>query len=114
MAKLFKNNGLTIVLMLLFLASILGQWISGWMVENEELTRHGEDALSLGAYAIDPELPLLGLRELGERVPADVGLCRADGDADPARLGRIRAIPTIRRATSDLEGRRASPARRGS
>jgi hypothetical protein len=55
MAKLFKNNGLTIVLMLLFLASILGQWISGWMVQNEELARHGEATLSLAAYAVDPE-----------------------------------------------------------
>jgi hypothetical protein len=55
MAKLFKNNGLTIVLMLLFLATILGQWISGWMVENEELARHGEEALSLAAFAADPQ-----------------------------------------------------------
>jgi hypothetical protein len=55
MAKLFKNNGLTIALLLLFLASILGQWISGWHVENEELARHGEQTLSLAAYAIDPE-----------------------------------------------------------
>jgi hypothetical protein len=55
MAKLFRNNGLTIVLMLLFLASILGQWISGWLVQNEELERHGEALLSLGAYAVDPE-----------------------------------------------------------
>ncbi len=55
MAKLFKNNGLTIVLMLLFLASLIGQWISGWMVENEELARHGEEALSLASYAAAPE-----------------------------------------------------------
>jgi hypothetical protein len=55
MAKLFKNNGLTIALVLLFLASIVGQWIAGWKVENEELIRHGEKALSLGAYAVDPE-----------------------------------------------------------
>jgi hypothetical protein len=55
MAKLFKNNGLTIVLMLLFLVSILGQWISGWMVENENLARHGEETLSLATYAMAPE-----------------------------------------------------------
>jgi hypothetical protein len=54
MAKLFKNNGLTIALMVLFLVSILGQWIAGWHVENEELIRHGEDSISLGAYTIDP------------------------------------------------------------
>jgi hypothetical protein len=55
MAKLFRNNGLTIVLMLLFLATILGQWISGWMVQNEELARHGEETLSLAAFATDAE-----------------------------------------------------------
>jgi hypothetical protein len=55
MAKLFKNNGLTIVLMLLFLASILGQWIAGWQVQSEALVRHGGAAITLGAYAIDPE-----------------------------------------------------------
>jgi uncharacterized protein DUF6766 len=54
MAKFFKNNGLTIVLMALFLGSIFGQWIAGWHVENEELTRHGEAAISLGAYTLDP------------------------------------------------------------
>jgi hypothetical protein len=55
MAKLLRNNGLTIVLITLFLASISGQWISGWMVQNEELARHGGEALSLAAYAVDPE-----------------------------------------------------------
>jgi hypothetical protein len=54
MAKLFKNNGLTLALLGLFLVSILGQWIAGWKVENEELSRHGRDAISLGAYLLDP------------------------------------------------------------
>jgi hypothetical protein len=52
MAKLFRNNGLTIALMLLFLVSIVGQWISGWMVDNQELARHGRETISLGAYAV--------------------------------------------------------------
>jgi hypothetical protein len=55
MAKLFRNNGLTIVLMLLFLVSILGQWISGWMLQNEELERHGRETLSLAGFAADAE-----------------------------------------------------------
>ena len=57
MAKLFKNNGLTIVLLALFLVTILGQWIAGWHVENEELLRHGGEAISLGAYLVDPAFP---------------------------------------------------------
>lgn len=55
MRAFFKNNGLTIVLMLLFLGSIIGQWLTGWRFENEELARHGEDALTLGQYATDPQ-----------------------------------------------------------
>ena len=54
MAKLFKDNGLTIALLTLFLVSIVGQWIAGWHVENEELLRHGRDSISLGAYTLDP------------------------------------------------------------
>jgi hypothetical protein len=54
MPKLIKDNGLTIVLMLLFLASIVGQWLSGWAVENEDLRRHGAPMLSRLAYLADP------------------------------------------------------------
>src|SRR5687767_2595239 len=54
MPKVLKNNGLTIVLMLLFAGTIIGQWLTGWHVENEELSRHGEAAITLGQYATDP------------------------------------------------------------
>ena len=54
MPRVLKNNGLTIVLMLLFAASLIGQWLTGWKVENEELARHGEAAIGLGQYAADP------------------------------------------------------------
>ena len=54
MPKVIKDNGLTIVLMLLFLGSIVGQWLSGWAVENEDLRRHGGEAVTLIAYLGDP------------------------------------------------------------
>jgi hypothetical protein len=54
MSKLIRDNSLTIVLMLLFAASIVGQWLSGLAVENEELRRHGEATLTLTAYLGDP------------------------------------------------------------
>jgi hypothetical protein len=54
MARFFRDNGLTVVLMLLFLGSLIGQFIAGWHVENEDLARHGEAAVALGAYASDP------------------------------------------------------------
>jgi hypothetical protein len=54
MPRLLKNNGLTIVLMLLFAGSLIGQLLTGWRVENEDLGRHGEAAITLGQYAVDP------------------------------------------------------------
>lgn len=55
MTRFFKDNGLTIVLMLLFAASILGQLFAGWRFENRELAEHGEPLLSLAQYARDPQ-----------------------------------------------------------
>ncbi|WP_324750688.1 DUF6766 family protein [Sphingomonas sp. LY54] len=53
--RVLRDNGLTIALMLLFLASILGHWVMGWYVENEDLARHGREAITLFAYATDDE-----------------------------------------------------------
>lgn len=50
MRVLWKNNGLTVVLLALFAFSILGQWLTGWRVEIEEAARHGQPATSLWAY----------------------------------------------------------------
>lgn len=55
MAKFLRNNGLTIVLLLLFAGSMAGQWFAGWHFENEELRRHGEAAISLGRFSTDPQ-----------------------------------------------------------
>lgn len=49
-----RDNGLTIVLMLLFGATIVGQWISGWHVANQDAARHGDRVMSLTAYAVSP------------------------------------------------------------
>jgi hypothetical protein len=55
MARFLKNNGLTLVLMLLFAFSLVGQWLTGWRFENAELVRHGERALTLGQYTTNPQ-----------------------------------------------------------
>lgn len=55
MSRFCKDNGLTLVLMLLFAGTIVGQLIAGWHFENEELARHGEPLLSLLAYSRDPQ-----------------------------------------------------------
>ena len=54
MTRFFRDNGLTIVLMLLFAGTIIGHAIAGWRVENEDLGRHGDAAISLGQYLAHP------------------------------------------------------------
>jgi hypothetical protein len=55
MSKFFKNNGLTVVLMLLFLGSLIGHWLTGVRFENEELIRHGEAPIGAIAFLSDPQ-----------------------------------------------------------
>jgi hypothetical protein len=55
MMRRLRDNGLTIALLLLFTASILGQWVVGWHVANADAVRHGEPLMSLSAYAVSPE-----------------------------------------------------------
>ena len=55
MAKLLKNNGLTLALLLLFASSITGQWLAGWHVTNEELRQHGGAAMTLAGYTVSPD-----------------------------------------------------------
>lgn len=50
-----KDNSLTIVLLLLFAVSIIGQWLTGWHVAIEDATRHGQSVMSLGTYTLSPE-----------------------------------------------------------
>ena len=50
MTRFLKDNGLTVVLMLLFAFSIVGHWLTGWRFENAELAKHGGQALTLAEY----------------------------------------------------------------
>nr|WP_238995244.1 DUF6766 family protein [Sphingomonas solaris] len=45
---------MTIALMVLFAVSLLGQLLTGWRVENEDLARHGGSAVTLGSYMGGP------------------------------------------------------------
>lgn len=55
MRSFFKNNGLTLVLMLLFAATIAGQWIAGWHVALADAVRHHQPGMSLIAYLVSAE-----------------------------------------------------------
>lgn len=48
--RLLKDNSLTIVLLLFFAGSIVGQWLTGWHVQLENAQRQGHPGLSLASY----------------------------------------------------------------
>ncbi|RWD29133.1 MAG: hypothetical protein E5Y89_09590 [Mesorhizobium sp.] len=50
MRAFFRNNGLTIALVAMFLFSVLGMVWSGQAANNEELREHGAPAIGLVAY----------------------------------------------------------------
>jgi hypothetical protein len=50
MRRFLRDNGLTLVLLAVFLASLVGQLAFGWQNHNEELARHGRTAVAISAY----------------------------------------------------------------
>lgn len=50
MKKFWRNNGLSTILLAIFLALWCAQAVSGWLVYNEEQTQHREATVSLIAY----------------------------------------------------------------
>ncbi|HET6526858.1 DUF6766 family protein [Sphingopyxis sp.] len=53
--RFIRDNSLTIVLLLLFAGSIVGQLLTGWRVAVLDAARHGSEALPLVAYISSPE-----------------------------------------------------------
>jgi hypothetical protein len=53
--RLFKDNSLTITLMLLFAGSIVGQWLTGWHVALADAARHSQPGVSLASYSSSAE-----------------------------------------------------------
>jgi hypothetical protein len=51
MRRFLRDNGLTLVLLAVFLASLVGQLAFGWQTHNQELARHGQDAVTISTYA---------------------------------------------------------------
>lgn len=50
MPKLLRENGLSLVLSVMFLAALAGQAVAGHRAYNEEQLEHGEPAVSFGDY----------------------------------------------------------------
>src|SRR5690606_36060068 len=54
MRRIWRDNGLTLVLVAMFLVSFVGQAMAGQRVHNEERLKHGEPALSFAGYIATP------------------------------------------------------------
>lgn len=50
MKRVLRENGLTLVLMALFLLTMIGQALAGWRDYNEEQREHQQPPVSLGTY----------------------------------------------------------------
>jgi membrane protein implicated in regulation of membrane protease activity len=55
MRSFWRDNGLTITLMLMFLGSVAGMALTGRASHNEELAKHGQAGLGLAAYLASGE-----------------------------------------------------------
>jgi hypothetical protein len=51
-SRFVRDNSLSIVFGLLFLAALVGQSVAGYYEENEILTAHGEASISYGRYLV--------------------------------------------------------------
>ena len=50
MKRVWRENGLSIVLATIFVAAMVGQTLTGHRTHNEEQRQHGQQAVSLGQY----------------------------------------------------------------
>jgi len=50
--RFLKDNGLTIVLVLAFLVTLIGMALAGWAHNNEQLAQHGRHAMGLIEYCL--------------------------------------------------------------
>lgn len=118
MSKFLRNNGLTIVLLLLFAASLIGQWLAGLHYQNAELAEHGEPPIGALDFLADP-LFLATLFENWEseflQMSAYVvltawlfqrGSAESEDPDEPPRDGRLSQIRAARGSSSWLRGGR--------
>jgi hypothetical protein len=54
MGRVIKNNGLSIVLFLIFVVTLAGQFFAGWKVHNESELQHGRPPVSAAEYVAEP------------------------------------------------------------
>jgi len=52
---MWRNNNLSIVLVVLFALSLVGHGVSGWMAHNAEERQHGQPEISMSAFLVSSE-----------------------------------------------------------
>jgi hypothetical protein len=52
---MWRNNNLSIVLVVLFLLSLAGHGVSGWLAHNAEERQHGAPEITIGAFLLSSE-----------------------------------------------------------
>ena len=52
---MWRNNNLSIVLVMLFALSLAGHAVSGWMAHNAEERQHGQPEITMGAFLVSSE-----------------------------------------------------------
>jgi hypothetical protein len=52
---MWRNNSLSIVLVLLFAVSLAGHAVSGWLAHNAQERQHGQPEISLAAFVVSSE-----------------------------------------------------------
>jgi hypothetical protein len=48
--KFFRNNGLSLIFLLLFVLALAGQFFTGYKVHNKERSEEGQSPLTLSSY----------------------------------------------------------------
>ena len=94
--RFLRDQGLAITMFGIFAVTMVGLVLTGWNNYNGEQIEHSMPTITLRAVPHDSELRRSRLRELGERVPADGGVCAADRLPVQPRLLRVEG-PGLRR-----------------
>jgi hypothetical protein len=50
MARVWRDNGLTLVLLAIFMVTVVGQTVTGWHVYDADQRDHGQPTISFGGY----------------------------------------------------------------
>ena len=88
---MWRNNGLSIVLVFLFALTMGGQAVTGWADHNESERQHGGHASGFGRYLTVGTLLGGDRRKLGKRIPPDGGVRPADDVPLSEGIGRVEA-----------------------